>query len=178
PNYRSMDITRVLPDSLRISMTPREPIARIGRTGGFVVDRDRTVFGYRGDKSGLPTMLGYRGPMLTPGDRVTGQTADAILVIDVARSMDLGSELVIEGVDVRGRFRGRPDDMRIYLEGEIIVDLWWKRGQGESGEADLRARLEYLRGILRKTDQQRNRVKKVNLTLDSYETNTPVEYWH
>ena len=178
PNYKSMEITRLLPDTLKIAVAPREPLARIGRRGGFVVDAEKRVFGHRGNRDALPVILGYRGPMLNPGDRVGGLAADAVTAIAVCRELDTGGELPLQGVDVRGNFAGQPDDLRLYLDGDTTVDLWWDRDDGESGIENLRGRLRQLRGIAREARVRNKRLKAVNLTLSNYEHNAPAEYWN
>lgn len=178
PNYKSLEVVRLLPDTLKITLVPREPLARIGRRGGFVVDAEKRIFGYRGDKDALPAVIGYRGPMLTPGDRISGLAADGVTAINLCREIDVGRELAIQGVDVRGGFAGKPDDLRLYLADDITVDLWWDREGGRSGVEDLRNRLVHLRGIARDARKRRKRLKMVNLTLNAYPNNTPVTYWN
>jgi len=72
PNIKDMKIVRYLPDKMTISVTEREPIARIGvGTDGRVVDEEGIVFSRYAGVGGLPLITGSDTLLLThPGDRL------------------------------------------------------------------------------------------------------------
>lgn len=101
PNARSMEIVRVLPDTLRIEVVERVPLARIGRRECLVVDSAGCVFGLRSRLYELPVITGYGNRNLRPGDRVDGMALAAIEVLEVCENPGIG--LPVAGIDVRNR---------------------------------------------------------------------------
>lgn len=178
PNYREVEMTRRLPGTLTIALHEREPLARFGRGDGFVIDSDGVVFGPRARYGVLPAILGYKGRALKPGDKVDGLSRDAVFLLETCNGPDFAQEFVIRSVDVRGNFRARPDDLRMYLDGETTIDIWWSRGHKDAGRGDLKRRLLKLRGMLRQEREAGRRLKSVNLTLDNFEQSTTFEYWN
>jgi len=179
PNFKSMEIIRIMPDTLSVEVTERTPVARIGREGGFVVDGEGFVFGPRSRKQNLPVVVGYKGALLRPGDRIKGNAADAVKILNLCDSSPLGTDVVITGIDVSGGFTGQNDDMQIYLASKTVVDFWWPRqgAKGLSADKDLEERLLVLRGVVRRAAKEGKRLRTVNLALDSYKENCPVIYW-
>ena len=175
PSFRSMEIYRELPDTLSINVAERVPVAGIGRRGGFVVDRDGFVFGPKAGGESLALIIGYKGSDLKPGDRVRGLVRDAVMVLDVCRQTVIGREVLIAGIAVKGGYGGVDDSLRLYLAGKKTVDLWWRReaSDGSLPPEDLRARLLYLRGVLRACRREgRPFPSPLDLTLESYRANT------
>ena len=177
PHYKSMEITRILPDTMRIALVEREPIARFGHQGGFLVDAEGYVFGPRRHDSAQPGIEGYMGPVLQPGDRLEGLASDAVAVLDFCRKADLDEEIHIESIDVTGEFGGRKDSLRLHLKNRISVDLWWNRSNGDVVNDDLYDRLSFLRSIIRKERSNGRALESVNLTLDAYRRNAPTKFW-
>lgn len=179
PNYRAITITRVLPDTLTITITPREPLALLGRRGGFAVDAEGWVFGQRKAPDALPLIVGYQGAFLKPGDRVQALSADAVRLIDTWLSTDVEREMIVRTVDVRGTFRGAKDALQVVLDGDLTVDIAWKRGRqrGPAAVDDLRRRLLFLRAMVRDARQTGKRLRDVDLTLDDYQTRNAARYW-
>jgi hypothetical protein len=179
PSFKSMRIQRILPGTLTVKVVEREPLARIGRKGGFVVDREGFVFGPRVRKQNLPYIVGYKGPLLKPGGRIQSAGRDAVAVLDICRGTPLGEDIVITAIDVGGGFSGKDDDMQLYLAGDTVVSFWWpRRGpKGFSTARELRERLLFLRGVLKRA-RRRGRPRTVNLTLESYKQNCPVTFWN
>jgi hypothetical protein len=176
PNYKSMSITRILPDTLKIEVVERAPLARIGRRG-LAADADGHVFGSASLRRSLPVLTGYRGRELKPGDRIApGLARDALIVLDVCEKTPIGREISILSIDVRGGYSGREDALRLSVAGRITVDLWWQRSRaaGISPLDDLRGRLRYLRAILRRAEKEGKTVRSVNLAVDDYMNNARV----
>jgi len=177
PNYRELEITRRLPHTLSITLHEREPLARFGRRGGFVIDREGVVFGPRSRYGVLPAIIGYRGDLLKPGDRVSGLVRDAVVLLDLCTEPAFAQEFEIRSIDVRGDFTARPDDLRVYMADDLTCDIWWARGPADLGKDDLRQRLLKLRAMIRQDRAEGRRLKSVDLTLDTYRKNTPLKYW-
>ena len=175
PNFRSMEITRVLPDTLKVSLVERQPVAQIGQRGGYAVDIEKRVFNKRNRKQQLPVIFGYKGPILKPGDRVVGLAADAIAVIDAIAGVDPAGVIDVLGIDVGGHNDARPDALRLYLEGDITVDLWWKRTKEGTRHDDLRSRLSDLVAMIERSADAK-KLKVITLITDD-STKNAVTYW-
>ena len=177
--YKSVEISRHLPGTLRIEATERVPVAAIADSGGLVVDAGGFVFGTLAGKKGLPIIVGHFGRAPIPGDRIKGNSRDALAALDMWERAGLGRERAILGVDARGGFAGKPEDMRLFLDDQAHVDLWWPRpgSSAQSSSEDLRGRMGMLTRILAHAKQNGKRVKTVNLTLESYTNNNAATYW-
>ena len=176
PNFRSMEITRVLPSTLKISLVERQPVAQIGQRGGYAVDIEKRVFNKRNRKQQLPVIFGYTGPALKPGDQVSELAADAITVIDVISRIDTVGVIDVLGIDVGGHNDARPDALRLYLDSDITVDLWWKRTEGGESNDDLRRRISDLVAMITRSAEARKKLKVVTLITEDVIKNA-VTYW-
>lgn len=174
PHYRAMAITRVLPDTMRIELIEREPIAHFGLKGSYAVDGHGYLFRPRRGSSVLPTISGYNGEVLRPGDRLSGLAADAVALIDYARQADFDQDLGITSIDVTGGFAGRKESIRLHLKAGCTVDFWWNRNSGDSVTQDLHDRLAFLRSEVRRAQSEGKKLEHVNLTLDAYRRNLPI----
>jgi hypothetical protein len=98
PNVRAMTISRHLPDTIRIEVMERDPLARMGYRGHLVVDRDGHLFGKGRRARPLPVIIGYSDNDLQPGKRVGGIVFAALELLEVCD--DPVVELVVDSVDV------------------------------------------------------------------------------
>lgn len=180
PHFKSMQITRQLPDALAIKVVERVPVAKVGRKGGFVVDREGVVFGSRASEDDLPLIVGYKGPLLKPGDRLAGLARDAVEILLAGEKSMLSRDVQIAAIDITGGFAGRENDVLLHLDGNATAILWWERDarEGVSPEADLQNRLEFLHAVVKKTRQDNRQLRRVNLSLESYRKNCPVTFWN
>jgi cell division septal protein FtsQ len=96
--YRSMEISRVLPGTLVVSVTERVPAARIGPETGLVVDREGCVFGLRQGGRSLPAITGYPSVDLKPGTRLDRQAVAALQALEACDDPRLG--IGVDSVDV------------------------------------------------------------------------------
>lgn len=176
--YSSMQITRELPDTLKVQVTERVPVVRLPGGGGLVADADGFVFGLGKGRQVLPLLAGYRETPL-PGERLKGNARAAVALLDLCERTGLNRELAITALDVTGGFRGREDDIRLYLLDQTQADLWWPRGEDPSPDslADLRGRLQFLVRVMGYAHEHGQRLKTVNLTLESYSNNCPATVW-
>jgi cell division septal protein FtsQ len=84
PNIRDIAIVRRMPDKLTITISEREPIARVG-ANGQVVDEEGVVFVRYAGTGGLPMIRG--SDLLTqikPGDRLRGKEKAAVRLVQSA----------------------------------------------------------------------------------------------
>jgi len=146
PNVRAMRISRYLPGTLRIEVAERHPLARIGRRGSLVADRDGYVFGIRSGLRALPSIEGYRDAHLKPGSRLRGAALAALEVLAMCDNPKLG--LRVRAVEV---------DRDEYLVVSVSVGrpvtrvqlAWPGMGQGtRESQAHLLARLKGIRETL------------------------------
>ena len=98
PNIRAMTISRRLPDTLRIEVMERDPLARMGYRGHLVVDREGHLFGKGNRAQRLPVIIGYSEKELRPGQRVGGIMFAALELLEACD--DPRVELAIDSVDV------------------------------------------------------------------------------
>ena len=178
-SVRSIELTRLLPDTMKVEITERLPVARIRqrRLGDVVADRDGRVFAVNAVSRHLPTLSGYEGEKLRPGDEVAGLARDAITVLAVCRHLSVGHDLGIASIDVRGGAGGREDALELHLERGTVVSLWWNRApRGElTPIQDLHQRLLFLRSLIRLAEKEDQPLWSVNLTLDDYRNNCPIK---
>jgi hypothetical protein len=98
-NVKAMDICRVLPNTLKIEIVERTPLARIGWRGPLAIDREGMAFPLKsGEMRGLPRVLSKKESALKPGSRVTGMALAAIELLDVVENPALGVR--VESIDV------------------------------------------------------------------------------
>ena len=136
PNVRSMEIRRVLPDTLRVEIVERVPLARLGNWGSSVVDSEGCVFRVRGGAGELPAIVGLRGLGLKPGSRLEGMALAAVQALDACH--DPGLRLKVSGIDVSVAER-----LIVYIAGRKVVKLAWP-GMGEHGSEPRRRLLARL----------------------------------
>lgn len=140
PNVQSIRFYRFLPDRMRIEITERVPLARVGRLGHLVASGDGHVFGLRAGLSRLPILSGYPGARLRPGNRLSGAARAAVQVLAACEDPELG--IRIREIDV-----SRTDYLMVFLEGHGGVrrmDLNWD-GMGSETRASRAAMTERLR---------------------------------
>ena len=83
PHVRDIKIERYLPNKMTVSITERDPIARIGvELNGQVVDEEGMAFIRYVDTDGLPLIKRPRAvPDLKPGERLYGMERAAVRLI-------------------------------------------------------------------------------------------------
>lgn len=142
PGVRSMEISRVLPDTLRIVITERQPLARLAGRGRFVVDAEGVVFRVPVDTGRLPLVTGHSGQRFRAGDRVGSDIGRALLFLDVCEDPLCGIEVDSVRVD-------RPGYLIVYTGQRHTVrriHLNWEGMQESSSisETNLRYRLKWV----------------------------------
>jgi hypothetical protein len=167
PYLKSVELSRLLPDTVVVRVTERLPAARLGkwRHRYFVVDKEGRVFFARRGKKQLPVIVGYSESRLGPGSIVGEGIRAAVTVLDVCRRAGLDDIIRPARFDVE-----KPARVVIDLEGRERCTLAW-----ESTD-DLSGRLKFLSGVLRRAERDGQRVRTVDLTLASYRKNCAVTY--
>jgi len=88
PNIRDISIVRRMPDKLAITITEREPIARVG-SNGRVVDEEGVVFIRYAGTGGLPIIKGSdEFTQIKPGDHLHGMNIAAVRLVNNALRPD------------------------------------------------------------------------------------------
>ena len=162
PNVRAMRVSRRLPDTLEISVTEREPLARIGRRGHLVVDGDGYVFGLGGTRRELPVISGVTGIRLKPGARLSGMSIAGIQILELCQTPTLG--LVVDYMEV-----DKDEYVLINVprgQQSVEVKLSW-RGMGKLSRGSYERLLDKLNWI-RKTlaSPQGQRLSKLDATFN------------
>jgi len=127
PNVRSMEIVRLLPDTVFIRVEERLPLARVGTRGQFAADREGMLFAGV-PLQRLPVIEGYPPEHVRPGVRLEGLALAALELIELCDEPRLGVRIASVAVN-------RPDHLLariLYEERERTVKLSWD-GMGTGG---------------------------------------------
>ena len=104
-------VTRQLPNTLRMNVTERVPVARIVIRDGppsLAIDRESHVMGPRSVSTALPLVLGLNDRALIPGDVSRDPLLpDLMAIIQEANSPELRGKFAIRALDIRDRSRIR-----------------------------------------------------------------------
>lgn len=130
PNVKSIKIIRYLPDTLKIEVIERVPLAAIGRRGYLVADSEGCVFGLRTRSRTMPVITGYSSRGLRPGSKIQGMGLAAIEVLDICESPEIGLRVV--HIDV-----GNRKFLIVYLSNGKLGRLAWD-SMGEMTEESRR----------------------------------------
>jgi cell division septal protein FtsQ len=168
PNIREFEIERHLPDTLKITVIERQPVARIGDSL-TLIDDTGYVF-YKGRKrTTLPMITGIEGRDPVPGDSLDGRVMDALRLLDVcAKDMhELGQNLRIESIDIR-----HPDYLLLRLQhGEPVqtARIDWSDVTGD--KTDLIGKLSLLHNRMRIAASRNLFHKTMDLRYDNVTAN-------
>ncbi len=162
PNVRAMTISRHLPDTIRIEVIERDPLARMGYRGHLVVDRDGHLFGKGRRARPLPVIIGYSDKDLKPGKRVGGIVFAALELLEVCD--DPAVELVVDSVDVSS-----PEALTVLMRrGGVVKQVpikWDDMGlRTEASQAALYKRLGQVRSAWDRPEGRRR--SRLNATYD------------
>lgn len=177
PNLKSVVMTRNLPNTLKVDVVERVPIALIwaGSSLWLGVDDECCIFVTDSRRLKLPEIIAHIGPWLKPGNKAIGLVRDAVRIVDYCRTLPVGNEVEIIQVDARGGFRGRDDALRLHIAGGTVVDLWWQRDKDEQkAAAAMKERVAFLSSLIREAKIRGKPLYTVNLTLDAYKLNCPI----
>ncbi|MGQ9661765.1 MAG: cell division protein FtsQ/DivIB [Kiritimatiellia bacterium] len=94
--FKSLSIRRILPDTVKIEVVERIPLARLGANGIIVVDDEGVVFCAPSLRRSLPLIAG--APELVPGQRVSGMARAAVELLDLCS--DPKTSLAVERIAV------------------------------------------------------------------------------
>ena len=119
PLIAHAQVSRQIPDALRIDVTERVPEARLTTGGGgttLTIDREGHVMGPRSVRSALPEITGVADAALSPGDVVQDEMLpDLMAILDICRGLTNRSgkaEIVPLVLDISDRSR-----IRMQLQG-------------------------------------------------------------
>lgn len=118
PSVKSMDISRELPDTLKINIVERIPLAKLG-SGPLVVDRYGMIFVFKGSTSQLPIIWGYGRKRLRPGVKILGIAQAAL---EALRAVDEDPSL---GLDIARVVVSHEDHLLLYLTDGKVIKLSW-----------------------------------------------------
>lgn len=162
PNFKSMQVSRILPDTVRVEVAERVAVARLGRQSAYVIDEDGWIFGgVRTGTQGLPTIIGVENNAMRMGQRLTGTVQAAIDFVQAAD--DARYNLQVDTIDVsKGTFLGitlRHNGLR------KEIDFSWK-GIGAGRTPDVRASLhrELTRLVLALESEQGKKMSRMDAT--------------
>lgn len=156
-------VRRVLPDTLRVRVSERVAVARLGDEAGgppLAVDREGYVLGPASVSTRLPVIAGYPARGLRPGSGVKDPGVhSALQLLEMSNEPVFSRFLRIRRVEVSGG-------------GTLIVQL--ERGEKvRLPQTNLRHRLERLCEIIKQSADEGRAIASVDMTL---ERNFPVIY--
>lgn len=99
PLIKMVQVTRLLPDTLKVVIQERDPLVRLGQRGTLVADSDGFVFRMSSKLHRLPVIIGCKDPELAPGVHVREMTKYAVEVLALCDNPRVGVRVV--GIDVR-----------------------------------------------------------------------------
>jgi len=161
PNVREIEMTRQLPDTFTIEVVERAPLARIGRRGYLVADREGFIFSLRKSADSLPFIAGYNAAKLRPGAVIGAPALAALQVLNACDNPRLG--VSIQAVDV-----GHDDHLVLYLADRRTVRFAWK-GMNEDTKSSRKAllgKLGKMKEALESEDGRRRMVSTLDFTID------------
>ena len=119
PGVKSMDISRELPNTLKINIMERIPLGKLGKNGPLVVDRYGMIFVFKGSTSQLPIIWGYDRKRSRPGVKILGIAQAAL---EALRAIDEDPAL---GLDVARVEVSYEDYLLLRLTDGKIIKLAW-----------------------------------------------------
>jgi len=163
PAIKSMTITRQLPDTVKIDVVEREPVARFGsKTGFLVADRDGYVFPLRSGHADLPVILGHKEGEIKPLMTVPGVARAALEVLEAANDPQLA--LRVESIDVSAE-----DGLLLHVPHDDVVTevkMAWN-GMGAKTPESKKALLRKLSWTSQALQSARGKkIVKLDATLD------------
>ena len=160
PSVKQMEISRILPDTLRLEIIERMPLARLGRRGPLVVGRHGMIFVYKGPMAQLPVISGYGNSGTRPGLKLTGIAQSALEVLD-AIDEHPALDMEVETVEV-----GHRDCLVLRLADRKAVKLAW-REMGMLTPASRQHLMKKLAEVSAALQSERGmRLTMLNATLD------------
>jgi|GEM_PF-7096534 len=173
PHVKTVFIRRRLPETLEVLVKERMAVARLGNPGDerrcFLVDDEGVIFMASSDASRMqarlrPVIRGYTGDSHSPGERLARELGDALLLLDVWMTRDVGKGIQIEEVAEMGR------EIHVRLKGGPVVAL--PRSDSMADEDSYRTaiegRLAYLQIAIRKADAADRPLQTLSLVQDDY----------
>lgn len=156
PVVGMVTVTRVLPDTLRVRISERMAMARLGDEAGgqaLAVDREGYALGPSSVSTRLPVITGYRTRGLRPGSRVEDPgIQSALALIDLSDEPLYSRFIRIRRVDVSDN-----EELRVELErGERI----------RFPRRDMQPRMERLCEIIKQSADEGRAIASVNMTVD------------
>ncbi|OVE73841.1 hypothetical protein BVX94_02680 [bacterium B17] len=158
PNYRSMEISRHLPDTLIVEVFERVPVVRVG-SRSLVADREGYTFVSRSAPPTLPYLRKYDGPV-RPGAQVTGMATAALELLEACDDPRMGIDIKIIEVD-------KSEYMNVDLvNGKRVKINWDNMGERtEKSAEELHYKLQKLAMVLRSEDSADAKV--IDLTYEN-----------
>lgn len=155
PRVRSVQVRRILPDTLSIEVEERKPIARVAEGAGGLptgVDREGVVLGPNFGR-GLPIISGLQEKGLAPGSIIREPAVlDALHLLESVEQMKLGALVNIQAVGV-----SHPDYLDVALASGARVQL---------GRDRIAWRLERLADLITSHRELGSELEFADLTVD------------
>lgn len=176
PYVRRMRVSRHLPDTLRVEVWERNPIAWIdhGEMLYLAIDREGYPFRYPIPSKRLPKIFGAEAGTIGTGRLVDGIMLDALAMIQQCEHESLAPVIRVRSVSIAQAQAERAASIHMQLTTGELVDLWWHREKidGRTPEEDLRGRLEFLKDTILRTNNTGNRIGRANVTFDNIAMST------
>ncbi|MBN1671400.1 MAG: FtsQ-type POTRA domain-containing protein [Kiritimatiellae bacterium] len=147
-SVKSAELGRILPDTLRIRIEERVPIARLEKDGYLYLDREGRVLGSQAGVSGLPYIAGNHGKGPIPGDVIRDEDVlEALAILDICDRPRFAETIRIAGIDIGG---------------QRYFHLTLRDGTAVLLGGDKTAKLPVLQSVLQTLKRQGRRVPEIN----------------
>ena len=134
PTLRTLSISRIMPNRLRVVAEERTPTAKLGirgqrRISGRVVDSEGMVFICQRDTQLLPTIHEPLPPGIQPGHHIKSRMSAALQLIEACRDPEF-AELGVQDVDV-----SKPDYLLATLGDYSRLKIAWDEMDSPSAKS-------------------------------------------
>jgi hypothetical protein len=168
---RHMTIARHLPDTLRIDVWERDPIAWLGGRHRYIaIDREGFVFSYRARMRRLPMVTGLEDAPQEEGHKMEGLIDDALAVIEYCENETMAPTVKLRRVHLAEDDALPRGTIQLELATGELIYLWWHRAPTKKVAplADMIGRLNYMRDWIERFDKEGMRIATMDLTFDEY----------
>lgn len=153
PVVQHMEITRILPGTVKILVIERTAVARLGFTSSLCVDSTGHIFGQAAGRRTLPIISGDGVESFAPGHRLDGAPLAALEFL--LGCQNFGRGIVVESVKVNG-----PKELSVRVTYEAVLWegrlAWNDMGKGSpAGDNDLAQKLAKMKTVFRNCPGER-----------------------
>lgn len=123
------EISRKFPDTVKMTVVERTPVAIVAEGSRLVADREGIVFPVKSGFAEMPLIRGISNQRLKPGSKVEGNALLALELFETSR-YNFKDQLDIVAIDVSNK-----EYLVLYLGDRKVVKLAWKKMSEQTEES-------------------------------------------